>query len=42
MIYLVTHAKCGEEESVVKSENARDYAITYKLEGSGTYCNDNS
>lgn len=42
MIYLVTHAKCGDEESVVKSENARDYAITYKLEGSGTYCNDNS
>lgn len=42
MIYLVEHAKCGEDETVVKSDNARDYAILYKLEGSGTYCNDNS
>ncbi len=42
MIYLVEHAKCGDNEDVVSSENARDYAIVYKLEGSGTYCNDNS
>lgn len=42
MIYLVEHAKCGDDESVEKSDNARDYAIVYKLEGSGTYCNDNS
>lgn len=42
MIYLVEHAKCGDDESVEESKNARDYAIVYKLEGAGTYCNDNS
>jgi len=42
MIYVVEHAQCGDNESVKKSNNARDYAIVYKLEGSGTYCNDNA
>lgn len=42
VIHMVQHAKCGDNEDVVESEGARDYAIVYKLEGSGTYCNDNS
>lgn len=42
VIHLVEHAQCGEDESVIQSDNARDYAIVYKLEGSGTYCNDNN
>lgn len=40
-IYLVEHAQCDGED-VKSSENARDYAILYKLEGAGTYCNDNN
>lgn len=39
-IYVWEHGKC-EGESAVYSTNARDYAILYKLEGSGTYCQDN-
>ncbi len=41
-IHVWDHARCGENESVVKSDNARDYVIVYKLEGAGTYCNDNA
>ncbi len=43
MIYMVRKGRC-EGESVVKStnENSRDYAIFYKLEGSGVYCSDNN
>ncbi len=40
MVYIVHHAGC-DGETVVTSKNARDYAITYKLEGNGTYCADN-
>jgi len=42
VIHVWDHAKCGDNESVVTSENARDYVIVYKLEGAGTYCNDNA
>lgn len=40
MIYIVTGAAC-DGEAAVKSNNARDYAVMYRLEGSGTYCQDN-
>lgn len=40
MIHVVKHAKC-DGEAAAYSSNARDYAILYKLEGSGTYCQDN-
>lgn len=40
VIYLVKNAKCSDE-NVVESANSRDYAITYKLEGNGTFCSDN-
>lgn len=40
MIYIVTGAACNGEEAV-KSNNARDYAVMYRLEGSGVYCQDN-
>ncbi len=40
MVYIVKKAKC-DGEVVTGSTNARDYAITYKLEGNGTYCADN-
>ncbi len=40
MIYVYTHAKCNGELAE-KSDNARDHAVVYKLEGSGTYCQDN-
>ena len=40
MIYFYKHAKC-DGESAVTSTNARDYVVMYKLEGSGTYCQDN-
>lgn len=40
IIELVRGANCDGEE-VVKSENSRDYAVRYKLEGASTYCTDN-
>lgn len=40
-IVLYTHARCGEDETVDYSSNARDYAVMYLMEGSGTYCQDN-
>lgn len=40
VIYVVKKAKC-DGETVTNSTNARDFAITYKLEGNGTYCADN-
>ena len=40
MVYIYEHAKCNGEVADYSS-NARDYAIMYKLEGSGTYCQDN-
>lgn len=39
-IYMVVQAKCGDEQAVAAS-NPRDYAVLYKLEGSGTHCSDN-
>ena len=41
MVYIEKKAKCDGERAV-KSNNARDYAILVKLEGSGTYCHDNN
>lgn len=40
IVYIYEHAKCNGEVADYSS-NARDYAIMYKLEGSGTYCQDN-
>ena len=40
IVYIYEHAKCNGEMAEYSS-NARDYAIMYKLEGSGTYCQDN-
>ena len=40
IVYIYEHAKCNGEVAEYSS-NARDYAIMYKLEGSGTYCQDN-
>ena len=39
-VYLQTKAQCSGEQAIA-SQNARDYAILYKLEGSGVYCIDN-
>lgn len=39
-IYVWEHARCDGEQAAY-STNARDYAVLYKLEGSGTYCQDN-
>ena len=41
MVYIEKKAKCDGERAI-PSNNARDYAILYKLEGSGTYCHDNN
>ncbi len=41
MVYIEKKAKCDGERAI-KSNNARDYAILYKLEGAGTYCHDNN
>lgn len=40
-IYYYVQAKCEEDGKAVPSTGNRDYAIRYKLEGSGTYCQDN-
>ena len=39
-IHVYNKAQC-DGEKVDKSSNANDYAIQFKLEGSGTYCADN-
>lgn len=39
-IYIYKGARC-DGEFAVKSSNSRDYAIMYRMEGSGTYCRDN-
>lgn len=41
MVYIEKKAKCDGERAV-PSNNARDFAIMYKLEGAGTYCHSNS
>lgn len=38
MIYMFVNAKCNGEAIDDKNAQPRDYAIVYKLEGSGTYC----
>lgn len=38
-ITIYTPAKC-QDEKAISTNNRRDYAIVYKLEGSGTYCSD--
>lgn len=40
IVYMFKHARC-EGETAVFSNNSRDYAIMYKLEGAGTYCSNN-
>lgn len=40
MVYIEKHAKCDGERAVY-SNNSRDYAVMYKLEGNGIYCQDN-
>lgn len=37
MVYVLKRAKCDGEKAV-RSNNSRDYAVVYKLEGSGTFC----
>lgn len=37
-IYMFTKAKCDGEGITKDGAQPRDYAIVYKLEGSGTYC----
>ena len=41
-LYIITSAKCAGDESkgVIKSSNPRKYAVIYKLEGGGLYCQD--
>ena len=39
-VFMYNKAKCKGEE-VELSSNSNDYAILYKLEGSGVYCQDN-
>lgn len=41
MIYMYKGARCNGEE-VEKTNNSRDYALVYKLEGSSVYCSNNS
>ena len=38
-VYIVKNAKC-EGENVSKTDSVRDYAILYRLEGSGVSCTD--
>lgn len=40
MIFVYRKAKCDDEYAVY-SNNSRDYAVLYKLEGNGVYCHDN-
>ena len=41
-MYIVTQAKCAGDESVgaLGSSNPRKFAVLYKLEGGGIYCED--
>ncbi len=41
IIYMYKGARCNGEE-VEKSNNSRDYALVYKLEGASVYCTNNS
>lgn len=40
-MHVLTGAVCNGEE-VIESNNPRDYAIVYRLEGSGVYCHGNN
>lgn len=40
VIYVIKKATCDGEKAI-KSNNARDYVIMYRLEGAGTYCASN-
>lgn len=37
IMYLVPGAQCVDE-TIVKAENRKQYAVAYRLEGAGTYC----
>lgn len=41
IIYILTGAICSGEKATSSGANAGNYAIMYKLEGSGTLCMDN-
>ncbi len=41
VIKMYTHARCVGE-TIERTSNPRDYAVTYKLEGGGTYCSSNN
>lgn len=40
-IYVYTHATCDGERAVY-SKNRRDYAVVFRMEGSGTSCRNNN
>lgn len=40
-MHVMTGANCNGEE-VIKSNNSRDFAVVYRLEGNGTYCHGSS
>ena len=40
IVYIVHKAVCDGEKVTSENAKARDYAIVYRLEGSGTYCAD--
>lgn len=40
IVYIYTKARC-DGETPATANNARNYAILYKLEGAGVYCADN-
>lgn len=40
MVHVVKGARCNGEE-LIESNNSRDYAVMYRFEGSGVYCQDN-
>lgn len=41
MIYMYKGARCNGE-LLEKTNNSRDYALLYKLEGASVYCTNNS
>jgi prepilin-type N-terminal cleavage/methylation domain-containing protein len=39
IVYIETYAKCNGEKAV-RTDNKNDYAVMYRLESAGTYCQD--
>ncbi len=44
LVHIYPEAQCKDdtEATVTKHAGSRNFAIMYKLEGSGTYCGDNN